>query len=142
MKSNWMKRIRSGLRANETFKLMSFVFRAMAVDNLFTSTKENERLQKVYQQDRNKPFFLEVVTLLAADDNAHSALVLFTYLHCYRRKKEQLVLQRQFVQMTCLLSARYKLHASSILWQMKFKELLFLEHNIVLKFDSRKTDTK
>lgn len=130
------------LWANKTFKLMSFVSCAMAVDNSFTSTKENKRLQKVYQQDRNKPFFLKVVTLLAADDNARSALVLFTYLHRYRRKKEQLVLQRQFVLMTCLLSARYKLPASSILWQMKFKELPFIEHNIVLKFNLRKTDTK
>lgn len=77
----------------------------MAVDKSFTSTKENERLQKVYQQDRNEPFFLEAVTLLAADDNARSALVLPTYLHRYRRKKEQPVLQRQFAQMTYLLSA-------------------------------------
>lgn len=74
--------------------------------------KENERLQKVYQQDRNKPFFLELVTLLAADDNARNALVLLTYLHRCRRKKEQPVLQRQFAQMTCLLSARHKLRQS------------------------------
>lgn len=72
----------------------------MTVDNLFTSTKENERLRRVYSRDRNEPFFLKAVTLLAVDDNARNALGLYTYLRRYRRKKEQPVLQRQFARMT------------------------------------------
>lgn len=118
----------------------------MLVNNSFTPRKRNECLRGVHSRDRNEPFFLAAVTLLAADDNARSALVLFTYLHRQRRKKEQTALQRQFAQMTCLLSARYRraARASSALWRLQFKELAFLKHTRTWQSNrasSRRRDT-
>ncbi|XP_071627645.1 calsenilin isoform X1 [Temnothorax longispinosus] len=84
----------------------------LKVDRMF-QRKKTSFCGECIRETGTSLFFLEAVTLLAADDNARSALGLFTYLRRYRRKKEQSVLQRQFARMTCLLSdTNYTLHQS------------------------------
>lgn len=117
----------------------------VTVDNAFVLAGENERLRKVYPRDKNEPFFLAAVTLLAADDNARSARSFSTPISTAAGAKGSKPFYRDNLRrwrVFCLPDASP--HASPILWRMELKELAFLRYNIreindrtVYKIDTR-----
>lgn len=102
------------------FGINEFRERAMSVDNSFTLAGGNERLRRMYPPDRNEPFFLAAVTLLAADDNARRVCSFSSPISAAAGEKgsKQPVFYRDNLRRWRVfrILPDAKLHASSILY--------------------------